>query len=143
MLKKYRNKTLLLSASLCAMLAASFMLPAAELEQGKTMNTDLLTTKELAIVDLGAAIARGEQDKLASALNRGFDAGLTLAEAKEFVGQLYAYCGFPRALNAAATLMNVVKERTEAKRLVPEGKQPSALPAGKAIEFGTENQTKL
>ena len=140
---KDRHRNLLLFASLCAMLAASFMLPAAELEQGKTMNTDLLTTKELVIVDLGAAIARGEQDKLASALNRGFDAGLTLAEAKEYVGQLYAYCGFPRALNAATTLMNVVKERTEAKKPVPEGKQPSALPAGKSIDFGTENQTKL
>ena len=140
---KDRHRNLLLFASLCAMLAASFMLPAAELEQGKNMNSDLLTTKELAIVDLGAASARGEQDKLASALNRGFDAGLTLAEAKEFVGQLYAYCGFPRALNAATTLMNVVKERTEAKKPVPEGKQPSPPPAVKSIEFGTENQTKL
>ena len=125
---KDRHRNLLLSASLCAMLAASPMIPAAEPEQGKNMNSDLLTTKELAIVDLGAAIARGEQDKLASALNRGFDAGLTLAEAKEYVGQLYAYCGFPRALNAATTLMNVVKERTEAKKPVPEGKGAVAKP---------------
>ena len=112
-----RHRNLLLSASLSLMLAASSMISAAEPEQGKNMNSDLLTTKELAIVDLGAAVARGEQNKLTSALNRGFDAGLTLAEAKEYVGQLYAYCGFPRALNAAATLMNVVKERTEAKIL--------------------------
>ena len=64
-----------------------------------------LTEKEMAIVDLGAAVARGEQDKVSIALKSGFDAGLTLNEAKELVGQLYAYCGFPRALNAAATLM--------------------------------------
>ena len=55
---KDRHRNLLLSASLCAMLAASPMIPAAEPEQGKNMNSDLLTTKELAIVDLGAAIAR-------------------------------------------------------------------------------------
>ena len=80
---------------LCVLLAAAAMLPAAEPEpeQEKTMN--ILTVKEQVIVDIGAAVARGEQKTLASALNRGFDAGLTLAEAKEYVGQLYAYCGFP------------------------------------------------
>ena len=127
--------------ALCA--AALLFAGTACLHGEENMNSNILTEKELAIVDLGAAIARGEQDKLASALNRGFDAGLTLSEAKEYVGQLYAYCGFPRALNAATTLMNVAKERSERKKPVPEGKQPSALPAGKSIEIGTENQTKL
>ena len=97
-----------------------------------------LTPKELAIVDLSAATARGDQTALAAALNRGFDAGLTLNEAKELVGQLYAYCGFPRALNAAATLMKVASERKPA-----EGRTPNPPPQGKAIEFGTANQTKL
>ena len=55
-----------------------------------------LTAKETAIVDIGAWTARGEQDKLVVAFKAGFDAGLTLNEAKELVGQLYAYCGFPR-----------------------------------------------
>ena len=110
---------------------------------GETMKSDLLTVRETAIVDLGAAVARGDQKNLAIALNRGFDNGLTLAEAKEFIGQLYAYCGFPRALNAAATLQSVVKEREAAKRPVPAGKAPSAPPKGKAIDFGTDNQTKL
>jgi alkylhydroperoxidase/carboxymuconolactone decarboxylase family protein YurZ/quercetin dioxygenase-like cupin family protein len=126
------------------------MLPAAEPEQGKNMNTDLLTTKELAIVDLGAAIARGEQDKLASALNRGFDAGLTLAEAKEFVGQLYAYCGFPRALNAAATLMEVWGTGNGERGIGngngrwETGKGPSPFKANyNALRDGTANQTKL
>ena len=69
-----------------------------------------LTAKELALVDMGAAIARGEQDKLAAAFKAGFAEVLTLDEAKEVVGQLYAYCGFPRALNAAATLMKVADD---------------------------------
>ena len=97
-----------------------------------------LTQKELAIVDLSAATARGDQTALAAALNRGFDAGLTLNEAKELVGQLYAYCGFPRALNAATTLMKVAAERKPA-----EGRAPNPPPQGKSIDFGTANQTKL
>ena len=70
-------------------------------------NAAEFTAKETAIVDIGAWTARGEQDKLGAAFKAGFGAGLTLNEAKELVGQLYAYCGFPRALNAAATLMGV------------------------------------
>ena len=126
------------------MFAAAVML-AGTLESygGETMKSELLTVRETAIVDLGAAVARGDQKNLAAALNRGFDNGLTLAEAKEFIGQLYAYCGFPRALNAAVTLQAVVKEREAAKRPVPAGKAPSAPPKGKAIDFGTANQTKL
>ena len=124
--------------------AAAVMLAGTlESNGGETMKNELLTVKETAIVDLGAAVARGDQKNLAVALNRGFDNGLTLAEAKELVGQLYAYCGFPRALNAAATLQSVVKDREAAKRPVPAGKAPSAPPKGKAIDFGTANQTKL
>ena len=106
--------------------------------QGAFAMENTLSTKELAIVDLAAAVARGEQEALADALNTGFDAGLTLNEAKELVGQLYAYCGFPRALNAAATLMKVAAEKKPA-----EGCTPNPPPAGKAIDFGTANQTKL
>ena len=103
-------------------LAAAFFLLVgiAESYGGNRLGDKLLTVRETAIVDLGAAVARGDQKNLAIALNRGFDNGLTLAEAKEFIGQLYAYCGFPRALNAAATLQAVVKEREAAKRPVPE-----------------------
>ena len=106
--------------------------------QGAFAMDTTLTQKELAIVDLSAATARGDQAALAAALNRGFDAGLTLNEAKELVGQLYAYCGFPCALNAAATLMKVAAERKPA-----EGRTPNPPPQGKSIDFGTANQTKL
>ncbi|MBQ6352894.1 MAG: carboxymuconolactone decarboxylase family protein [Lentisphaeria bacterium] len=125
----------------CATAAAFFVAGAAHGE--KIMKEALLTDKEIAAVDLGAAVARGDRKNLAGALNRGFDAGLTLAEAKEYIGQLYAYCGFPRALNAAVTLQDVVKTRQTAKQPVPEGKAPSAPPKGNALDFGTANQTKL
>ena len=112
-----------------------------------------LTPKETAIVDIGAWTARGEQDKLGAAFKAGFDAGLTLNEAKELVGQLYAYCGFPRALNAAATLMKIegyglTRRRGEAESAENEngGKirnGGSFVLGDKALEIGTANQTKL
>lgn len=118
-----------------------------------TANAAELTAKENAIVDIGAWTARGEQDKLGAAFKAGFDAGLTLNEAKELVGQLYAYCGFPRALNAAATLMKIegyglTRRRGEAESAENEngGKirnGGSFVLGGKALEIGTANQTKL
>ena len=112
-----------------------------------------LTPKENAIVDIGAAVARGEQDKLGAAFKAGFDAGLTLNEAKELVGQLYAYCGFPRALNAAATLMKIegyglTRRRGEAESAENENggnirNGGSFVLGDKALEIGTANQTKL
>ena len=109
-----------------------------------------LNELDAALADIGAAIARGEQDKLAAAFTAGFDAGLTLDQAKEVVGQLYAYCGFPRALNAAATLMKVESQRgtetqgEEGGASRPGEPQRQAFTLGeKALEIGTTNQTEL
>ena len=110
-----------------------------------------LTAKEAAIVDIGAWTARGEQDKLSAAFKAGFNAGLTLSETKELVGQLYAYCGFPRALNAAGTLQRVVEssklkvessDSTRSTRSTRLNDSPFLL-GERAIEIGTDNQTKL
>ncbi len=109
-----------------------------------------LTAKEATIVDIGAWTARGEQDKLVVAFKAGFDAGLTLNEAKELVGQLYAYCGFPRALNAAGTLMKVWNEG-KGEWGTGNGKWSEGtaanMPHGslgeRALPVGTANQTKL
>ncbi len=103
-----------------------------------------LNEKEIALVRIGAATARGEQDKLANALSAAFDAGLTINQAKEVVGQLYAYCGFPRALNAAATLQKSVENRKTKGLTVTDGPVPSPFTAGySALADGTANQTKL
>ena len=113
-------------------------------------NAAELTVKENAVVDIGAWTARGEQDKLGAAFKVGFDAGLTLNEAKELVGQLYAYCGFPRALNAAGTLMKVWNEGN-GESGTGNGKwgegRTASMPRGslgeRALPVGTANQTKL
>ncbi len=104
-------------------------------------NAAELTAKENTIVDIGAWTARGEQDKLVAAFKAGFGAGLTLNEAKELVGQLYAYCGFPRALNAAGTLMKVADEVKPTEGSAAD--MPRGSLGGKALELGTANQTKL
>ena len=51
-------------------------------------NAAELTAKELALVDMGAAIVRGEQGALAETFKAGFAEGLTVDEAKEVVGQV-------------------------------------------------------
>ena len=106
----------------------------------------VLDTKDTALVKIGAAVARGDQDALAAAFGEGFAAGLSLDEAKEVVGQLYAYCGFPRALNAAATLMKVASHRdTEAQRGVGGASHPGEpfTLGADSLAVGTTNQTKL
>ena len=106
----------------------------------------VLDTKDTALVKIGAAVARGDQDALAAAFGEGFAAGLSLDEAKEVVGQLYAYCGFPRALNAAATLMKVASHRdTEAQRGVGGASHPGEpfTLGADSLAVGTTNQTTL
>ena len=109
-------------------------------------NAAPLTELDTALAKAGAAIARGEQDKLAEAFKAGFEAGLTLDQAKEVVGQLYAYCGFPRALNAAATLMEVNSRGGAGAQGGNAGAHPAGEPfvlGEKALETGMANQTKL
>lgn len=102
-----------------------------------------LKEKEEKIVEISMWTARGDMPELKKALAAGLDAGLTVNEIKEILVQLYAYCGFPRSLNALGNFMTLLNER-EAKGVKdPEGKLSDALPAGKSLEFGTVNQTKL
>jgi len=108
------------------------------IEATKIMNT--LNSKEENIALISAATARGDMPNLKLALAAGLDAGLTVNEIKEVLTQLYAYCGFPRSLNALGTFMALVNERGGKDAV---GKLPGPLPAGKSLDFGTANQTKL
>ena len=63
------------------------------------------------LVPLAAFTATGDLARLKDALHQVLDAGLTIEQAKEAMVQLYAYCGFPRSLNALGVLMQTVQER--------------------------------
>lgn len=102
-----------------------------------------LTEKEEKLVEISMYTARGDMPELKKTLADGLDAGLTVNEIKEVLVQLYAYCGFPRSLNALGNFMRLLEERREKGVLDEQGKLPGALPAGKSIDFGTANQTKL
>ncbi len=108
--------------------------------EAEIMKTNPLTDKEQKLAAIAAYSAKGDLSGLKTALTAGLDAGLTVNEIKEILVQSYAYCGFPRSLNALGTFMTLVHDRGN-KDL--EGKLPGPLPMGKSIDFGAENQTKL
>ena len=77
---------------------------------GKTMAKEVLTPKQQSIVMISSYTANGDLVNLEKSLNLGLKQDLTVNEIKEILVQMYAYCGFPRSLNAIATFMKVVNE---------------------------------
>jgi len=82
----------------------------------KTMNAQnnhntALDAEQQSIVTISALTATGDLENLKTRLNTGLDAGLSINEIKEALTQLYAYCGFPRSLNAIGAFMNVLEDR--------------------------------
>jgi len=107
---------------------------------GNAMAKEALSTTQKSIAAIAAFAAQGNQDSLKQALEDGLNAGITVNELKEILVQVYAYCGFPRSLNALNTLMQLEEERGN-KDI--QGKLPNARPQGNSLEYGTANQTKL
>jgi hypothetical protein len=98
-----------------------------------------------AIIPIAAFAATGDQSKLTHALEQGLDAGMSVSTAKEVLVQLYAYAGFPRSINALATLMALLPKRAERGIQDLEGPAPShPAPLGDdLLARGSANQTRL
>jgi len=110
----------------------------------KTSPPSPLPARQLAIGPIAAGMANGDMPGLNAALNHGLDAGLSIADIKEVLVQLYAYTGFPRSLNALSELMKVADDRRARGLKDPAGTQPGPVPTGQALlELGTTNQTRL
>jgi alkylhydroperoxidase/carboxymuconolactone decarboxylase family protein YurZ len=108
------------------------------------LKTEQLTRKQLAIGPIAAATATGDMAGLAAALNEALDARLSISEIKEVLVQLYAYAGFPRALNALGKFMNVLGERRDRGITDEPGREAGAIPTGDALlDAGTAIQTQL
>lgn len=112
----------------------------------KDMNQLSFTTQQAAqLTAIACQEARGDQQSLAIAIDNGLDADLTINQIKEALAHLYAYTGFPRALNAANTLERVLAERSNnAEKQTLLGEDASPLPCHyNALQQGTKVQTML
>jgi quercetin dioxygenase-like cupin family protein/alkylhydroperoxidase/carboxymuconolactone decarboxylase family protein YurZ len=103
-----------------------------------------LSKQQQAIVPIAAFTASGDLESLKSAVRSGLHAGLTVSEIKEIQIHLYAYAGFPRALNGLAILMAVVDERKAKGIDDPVGEEASPMPDDKSsLDIGKAVQTEL
>lgn len=107
--------------------------------------SETLSPRQQAIVPIAAFAAAGDIARLGPALNQGLDAGLTVADAREVLVQVYAYAGFPRSLNALGELLKVLEARRQRGLQDAPGSAPSRpAPQGDALlAAGTANQTRL
>lgn len=86
-----------------------------------------LSLQEQSIISISALTAKGNLDKLKTALNIGLEAGLTVNEIKEILVHLYAYCGFPRSIRGLQTFMEVMEERKRKGLKDKVGKEASKI----------------
>ncbi len=133
-----KKPTIILAVILIAVLSI------VTIPEARTMTNGDLNAKQNRIITIAAFTAKGDLQKLKTALNEGLDAGLTINEIKEILVQMYAYTGFPRSLNGINTFMGVLEEREQQGIKDKPGKEASPMPADKnSIEVGTEIQTRL
>ena len=107
-----------------------------------TISFDTMQADCMAMIACHAA--RGDQSSLGKAIAAGLGCGLSENQIKEALSQLYAYCGFPRSLNALGTLQKVVRMFNEEGTTYVIGEEASPLPHSyNALSEGTRVQTKL
>lgn len=113
--------------------------------------SDTLHKQPRSLVAISALTATGNMEALKLQLGSALDAGVTINEIKEALVQLYAYCGFPKSLNALNTFKTVLDERkakgiqdVEGKKIVVENNAPDKYEQGrKTLETLTQTpQTK-
>lgn len=111
--------------------------------QDNSKNNQALNAHQQSMASIAVLTATGNLEQLKQAIPTGLDAGLTINEIKEAMVQLYAYCGFPRSLNAVNTLMTVVDERKSLGKKDVEGKDSSPVSVTDRYQSGKENLQKL
>lgn len=103
-----------------------------------------LTIQQQAIIPIAAFAAKGDLEKLKSALEDGLSAGLSVNEIKEVLIQLYAYAGFPRSLSAINVFLNVLETRKANGVHDNIGPAPAELPPdADRRALGAKIQTEL
>lgn len=103
-----------------------------------------LDKKEQSVVLISAYTANGDIAKLKPALVKGLESGLTVNEIKEIVAHLYAYVGFPCALNAQTAFMVLMDERVKQGIKDVEGRTASPVPTDiNRDEYGAKIRAML
>ena len=103
-----------------------------------------LDDKEKTVALIAAFTARGDMERLDRAFDKGVDVGLSVNELKELLVQMYAYCGFPRSLNALNRFMAKTEQRVAAGKQDEIGNEASPVPAGTDMSaLGEEVRTAL
>ncbi len=102
-----------------------------------------LSIKDKHIAAISMYTAQGDSENLKLALSKGLEAGLSVNEEKEVMLHLYAYCGFPRSMNALAVLTQLMKERKANGINDNMGTEPTAIKAEDHIKYGGKNRLKL
>lgn len=112
--------------------------------QDNNTQSSNLNTHQQSMAGIAALSAIGNIQQLKIQLHKGLDSGLTINEIKEALVQLYAYCGFPRSLNAINAFMEVLEER-KAKGIKDEaGREASPITdSGDKYKVGKETLQKL
>ena len=110
------------------------------------MEATLLSRRMLLLCACAALEARGDLQRLDTAIRKALDGGVSVNKMKDAFAGLYAYTGFPRSLNALNTLEHVLSQRKAAGIIDDEG-QPFCRPAvwddaTLALQLGTEMQTR-
>jgi 4-carboxymuconolactone decarboxylase len=102
--------------------------------------TDQLSAQQKSLVTISSLTATGNISRLNIKLNKGLDSGLSINEIKEALVQLYAYCGFPRSLNAINTFKTVLEDRkakgltdNEGSRITVENKTKDKYEQGRKV----------
>lgn len=109
-----------------------------------TVSAQSLDGKEKSVALIAAFTARGDMERLDESFDTGLDVGLTINEIKEILVQLYAYCGFPRSLNALNRFMAKTEQRVVAGKHDEIGKDASPVAAGTDMSaLGEETRTRL
>jgi len=109
-----------------------------------------LSSSQQSLIKISALTATGDIAPLKIQLNTGLDEGLTINEIKEALTQLYAYCGFPRSLNAINTFKTVLEERKAhgkkdiaGKEIVVENKVTDKYEQGRKVLEGLTKTPQL
>ena len=103
-----------------------------------------MAEKQKSIAEISIFTANGNLEELKKSINSGLNKGVTLNETKEIMVHLYAYCGFPRSLNALSVLSSTVAEREKNNIKTETGKESTPVPENRnSLEYGTQVQTKI